>query len=83
MLAGFDVDPVRRAAGTIRPVTMFRDQSLQTHQAGMPEEVGTYLALFKVGQENTVDAARKQPGKVGLAQGYSGSPDGENGAVVS
>ena len=49
----------------------------------MPEEVGTYLALFKVGQENTVDAARKQPGKVGLAQGYSGSPDGENGAVVS
>ena len=37
MLAVLDLNPMWRAAGTIWPVTVFRDQSLQPHQAGMAE----------------------------------------------
>ena len=48
MLSVLDLDPVRRATRTVRPVTVFRDESLQAHQAGVAEEVGTDFALLEV-----------------------------------
>lgn len=34
----------------------------------MTKQVGPYLALFEIRQENSVDPACQQPGEVGLAQ---------------
>ena len=46
---------------------MLRDQPFQPHQAGVAEQVRADLALLEVAQEDPVDAARQQPGEVGLA----------------
>jgi hypothetical protein len=54
------------------PARYGRSLGLETNpsnpkQAGVPEEVGTDLALLEVGQEDAIDAPRKQPGQVRLA----------------
>ena len=56
MLSVLDLNPVRRSASTVRSVFVLRYQTLQAHQAGVVEQVGAYLALFEVGQEDAVDA---------------------------
>jgi hypothetical protein len=48
---------------------MLGDHALQTHQAGVAEEIRTDLALLKWREVDAVDAARQPPGKIGLAQG--------------
>jgi hypothetical protein len=68
MLSVLDLDPVRRSASTVRPVFVLRYQTLQAHQAGVVEQVGAYLALFEVSQEDTVDAPSQKSGEVVLAQ---------------
>ena len=68
MLSVLDLDPVRGAAGAIWPITMFGDQSLQSHHADMTEQAGTYLALLEISQEDTVDAPGQEPGKVIFAE---------------
>jgi hypothetical protein len=47
---------VRRSTRTIRPVAVFRDQPFKPHQAGMPEQVGTNLALLEWRQVDAVNA---------------------------
>ena len=59
-LAVLDLDPMRRSSGAIGPVAMHGDHALQPHQAGMPKQVRADLALFEVGQEDTVDARARR-----------------------
>ena len=66
MLPVLDLDPMWRSAGAIWPVAMFRYQPLQSHQAGVSEQVLADLALLEVGKEDAIDAAREQPGQVCL-----------------
>jgi len=56
MLPVLVLDPVRRSTRTIRPVAVFRDQPFKPHQAGMPEQVGTNLALLEWRQVDAVNA---------------------------
>ena len=46
---------------------MLRNQSLQSHQAGVAEQVRADLTLLEVAQEDAIDALSQQPGEVGLA----------------
>jgi hypothetical protein len=59
--------PMRRVAGAVRPILGLETNPSNPKQAGVPEEVGTDLALLEVGQEDAIDAPRKQPGQVRLA----------------
>ena len=63
----FDLDPAIEPAGAIAALAVFRNRAFEPHQAGVPEQVRTDLALLEVGQENAVHALRQPPGKVGLS----------------
>jgi len=47
MLPVHDLDPAIGPATAIEAVAVFRDQALQPHQAGVPEQVRANLALLK------------------------------------
>src|SRR5436190_23227725 len=64
MLPVLDLDPMRRPAGTIRPVFQLRHQTLQPHQAGVAEQLRTDLALFERRQMDAVDTAPASGGQV-------------------
>jgi len=67
MLPVLHFDPTVETTGTIGAVTVFRNQSLQLHQAGMPEQVRTDLALLERGKVDAIDASGQQPSQVSLA----------------
>jgi hypothetical protein len=64
----FNLDPVRRSAGAVWPVLMFRYQPLQAELAGLPEQVRADLALLILADENAVRPPRQQACKVVLAK---------------
>jgi hypothetical protein len=53
-----NLDPAIEPAGAIEAVAMFRDQTLQAHQASVPEQVRADLALLEVGEVDAVHAPR-------------------------
>ena len=55
-----DLDPAIEPAAAVRAVAMFRDQPLQPHQAGVPEQVRPNLALLERRQVNPVDTPRQE-----------------------
>ena len=67
MLPVFVLDPVRRSSRTIWSVAVFRNQTLQPHQAGMPEQVRADLAPLERRQMDAVNTPRQKPRQIGLA----------------
>ena len=63
-----DLDPVRRSAGPVATVFAPRYQPLKAHQAGVPEQVRTNLALLEVGEHDAVHPPRQHAGEVVLPQ---------------
>jgi len=59
MLPVFDFDPAIGSSTAVNAVTVFRDQPLQPHQAGVPEQVRPDLALLERRQVDAVNAARQ------------------------
>src|SRR5258707_538079 len=68
MTSVLDLDPVRRATGTVAALAPFGDQALQPELAGLPEQVRPNLTLLKVADKNPLRPPRQQPRQVGLAQ---------------
>jgi hypothetical protein len=58
MLPVLHLDPAIKPAGTISTVPVLGDQPLQSHQAGVAEQVRADLALFERRQMDAVDTAR-------------------------
>ena len=75
MLPVLDLDPAVEPAAAIEAVAVLRDQPLQPHQAGVPEQVRANLALLEWRSMDAVDTARQQPVKVGLAHRQRQSPE--------
>ena len=65
MRAVLDLDPAIEPAAAI--LAVLRNQSLQSHHAGVAEQVRADLILLEVAQEDAIDALSQQPGEVGLA----------------
>ena len=65
MRAVLDLDPAIEPAAAI--LAVLRNQSLQSHHAGVAEQVRADLTLLEVAQEDAIDALSQQPGEVGLA----------------
>ena len=59
---------MRRGAGPIDPLAMFRRQALKSEFAGLPEQVRPDLALLEFAGENALWPARQQAGEAVLAQ---------------
>jgi hypothetical protein len=53
------LDPVPEPAAAIDIVAVLGDQTLESEQARMPEQVRPDLALFEIRQEDPVDSARQ------------------------
>jgi hypothetical protein len=66
MVAVLHLDPIRRPASAIGPISAFRYQALQPHVAGRPKQVWTDLALFKRRDKNAVGPPCQQPREVRL-----------------
>jgi hypothetical protein len=66
---GFFTYPIRRCAGAIGAVTVFRHQTFKPEFAGFPKQLWSDLALLKVRYEDAIRTAGQQPGKVVLAHG--------------
>ena len=66
MLPVLDLDPAIVPAAAVAALAVLGDHTLQPHQAGVPEQVLANLALFEVGQEYAVDAAREEPARLDL-----------------
>jgi hypothetical protein len=56
MLPVLDLDPAIGPATAIEAVAEFRDQALQPHQAGVPEQVRPDLTLLKRRKVDAVSA---------------------------
>ena len=54
MLPVLDLDPVPEPAAAVGALAVLGDHALQSEQAGMPEQIGSDLALLEVGQEDAV-----------------------------
>jgi hypothetical protein len=54
-----DLDPAIKPTTAIRALTLFRNQPLQPHQAGVPKQVRADFALLERRQVDAVDAARQ------------------------
>ena len=65
MRAVLDLDPAIEPAAAI--LAVLRNESLQSHHAGVAEQVRADLILLEVAQEDAIDALSQQPGEVGLA----------------
>src|SRR5207245_4055208 len=62
------LDPVRRGAGAIGPLAMFRYQALKPEIAGLPEQVRADLALFELANANPLRPPCQQPRQVVLSK---------------
>jgi hypothetical protein len=69
VLAVLDFDPVFRPSGAIAAVRTLRHQTLKSHVARRPEQVGADLTLLEGCREDAVGAAGEQAREVGLAHG--------------
>jgi hypothetical protein len=58
MLPVLDLDPAWRSTGGIGALAMLRNQTLQSHQAGMAKQVRPDLALLERRQMDAVDTPR-------------------------
>ena len=67
MLAVFYLHPIWRRAGTIWPVSTFRNQALQPELAGFPKQVRPDLALFEWSDEDALTATGQEPRQIGFA----------------
>lgn len=68
MLTVLDLDPVRRSTAAVSAIGALRHHSLEAKFAGLAEQVRADLALFKVGDENSIRPPRKQPGEIRFSQ---------------
>jgi hypothetical protein len=59
MLPVLHLDPMRRSAGAIRSVPVLRNQTLESEQARVPEQVRADLTLFEWCKVAAIDTARR------------------------
>jgi hypothetical protein len=64
----FDLQPVRRLAGAIGAVPMFRNQSLEPELASLAEQMRADFALLEGCEEDPIWPPFQQPREVGFAQ---------------